>query len=111
MNRKPSDPSTGIIKRREEVDDHELISAERRILDVRKAAHFLGVSESIIRRLIKERRIPFFQIEGRYLFYRPELERWIEDQIVHPVSTTSSGLAADAASGIWKHSQGGKSWP
>lgn len=107
MNRTPSDPSTGRTKRREEAGNHELDSAERKILDVRKAAHFLGVSESIIRRLIKERRIPFFQIEGRYLFYRPALEGWIEDQIVHPVTTRTSSLAADAADDIWKHSQGG----
>ena len=111
MNKKVPDPSTEKAKRREEAVDHELNSAERKILDVRSAAGFLGVSESIIRRLIKERRIPFFQIEGRYLFYRPALEQWIEGAIVHPVSTTSADLAADAANDIWKHSQGGKSWP
>jgi len=50
-------------------------------------------------------------IEGRYLFYRPALEQWIEGAIVHHVTTTTAGLAADATNDIWKHSKGGKSWP
>jgi excisionase family DNA binding protein len=81
-------------------------SPEKKILDVRRAADFLGVSESIIRRLIKEHRIPFFQIEGRYLFYQPSLESWIEEKIVHPVDEATAKLASAAANKIWEHTQG-----
>ena len=107
MKSKSSDSSTTSLVRREEASDPELNPATKKILDVRKAAEFLGVSESIVRRLIRERRIPFFQIEKRYLFYRPVLECWIEDQIVHPVNTSADSLAADAANDVWKRSRGG----
>lgn len=59
-----------------------------RVLDVRDVALFLRISESIVRRLIKERRIPFFQIEGRYLFYRPAVEEWIRHSMIEPTNSS-----------------------
>jgi excisionase family DNA binding protein len=49
-------------------------STEGDIMNVSEAAKYLRVSESIIRRLVKQTRIPYFKIEGRYLFYK--LKYW-----------------------------------
>lgn len=72
------------------------------VLTVAEAAASLRVSESIVRRLIKERRIPFFQIEGRYLFYRPVLERWMTEISVKPDGHSSKEQAVGIADTIWE---------
>jgi excisionase family DNA binding protein len=59
-----------------------------KILNVRDAAKFLRISESIIRRLIREQRIPFFKIEGRYLFSRTVIENWVTGLSITPVNDT-----------------------
>lgn len=71
-----------------------------RVLDVRDVAMFLKISESIVRRLIKERRIPFFQIEGRYLFYRPAVEEWIRHSIIGPTNSSQQPVE-DLTTEIW----------
>ena len=71
------------------------------VLTVSEAAEFLRVSESIIRRLIKERRIPYFQIEGRYLLYRPVLESWIRG-LTTPVNGTQKETPGIVANEIWE---------
>lgn len=77
----------------------------RQVLNVHEASEFLRVSESIVRRLIREQRIPYFQIEGRYLFYLPVLESWIEDRIVPPNGTVASQVAEGTANDIWQRSK------
>ncbi len=54
------------------------------VLTVADVAVFLRISESVVRRLIREHRIPYFKIDGRYLLYRPALEEWITALIVKP---------------------------
>ena len=56
------------------------------ILNVRDTAKFLRVSESIIRRLVREQRIPFFKIEGRYLFSRAVIENWVKELSITPTN-------------------------
>jgi excisionase family DNA binding protein len=71
------------------------------VLTVSDAARFLKVSESIVRRLIRERRIPFFRIDGRYLLFRPLLEKWIVDISIEP-ETHSPGIPGiDKEGKIW----------
>jgi excisionase family DNA binding protein len=81
--------------------------AARLVLTVPGAAGFLCVSESIIRRLIKENRIPYFQIEGRYLFYVPALERWIEENIVEANGRPTKEIANERATEIIEQINGG----
>ena len=47
---------------------------DRIIMNAPEVADFLRVSESTIRKLVKEKRIPYFKLEGRYLFYRGTIE-------------------------------------
>jgi len=82
--------------------------AARLVLTVPGAAGFLCVSESIIRRLIKEHRIPYFQIEGRYLFYVPALERWIEENLVEADGMPTREIANERATEIWERTKGDK---
>jgi excisionase family DNA binding protein len=63
------------------------------VLTVADAALFLRISESVVRRLIRERRIPYFRIDGRYLFYRPVLEDWMRSISVVPDGQSQSQQA------------------
>lgn len=76
------------------------------VLTVTEAAEFLRVSQSIIRRLIREKRIPYFQIEGRYLFHLPALEAWISQKIVTAEGVPSSEKAHETANSIWNRQKG-----
>jgi len=71
------------------------------VLNVDETAEFLRISESIIRRLIREHRIPYFQIEGRYLFYRIALESWIMERMVKANGESANELSAQASIEIW----------
>ena len=75
------------------------------VLTVVEAARFLRVSESIVRRLIRERRIPYFRIEGRYLFYRPVLEEWMRSLTITPEGA-SLGARAQAIADNFTHRGG-----
>jgi len=57
---------------------------ENVVMTVREAARFLRLSETIVRRRIKQRHIPFLRVGNRYLLYRNALEQWIEERIVYP---------------------------
>jgi excisionase family DNA binding protein len=76
------------------------------VLTVPEAAEFLRVSESIIRRLIRENRIPYFQIEGRYLFYLPSLQTWISEKIVTADGEAASVKAQETADSVWNRTKG-----
>lgn len=49
---------------------------ERRFLDVRGAAAFLGLTENSIRKYVARGKIPHRRLGGRVLFDPRELERW-----------------------------------
>lgn len=51
------------------------------LVDVRGAAMRLGCDERFIRRLVQERRIPFFKLGGSKIrFSTKDLEAWLEKQ-------------------------------
>jgi excisionase family DNA binding protein len=53
------------------------------LLDVLGAATRLGCNERFIRRLVQERRIPFFKVGGSKIrFSTLELDNWLERQRV-----------------------------
>lgn len=52
------------------------------LMDVASLAERLGVGERFVRRLVDERRIPFFKI-GRHVRFQPgDVERWINESRV-----------------------------
>jgi excisionase family DNA binding protein len=53
------------------------------LLDVNLLARRLGVTERFIRRLVDERRVPFFKI-GKFVRFDPvEIDEWVQGQRVH----------------------------
>lgn len=52
--------------------------SEQPLLDVQAAADYLGVSAHFIRRLVRERRVPFHHV-GKYVRFRPaDLDAFVE---------------------------------
>lgn len=67
---------------------------EGSLLDVEGVARTLGVSPRFVRRLVAERRIPFFKI-GKFVRFDPgELDQWIAGR---RVDTRRSGTAPFSA--------------
>jgi excisionase family DNA binding protein len=64
------------------------------LLDVNLLARRLGVSERFVRRLVDERRVPFFKI-GKFVRFDPaEIDEWIQGQRVRvPWAETSHGTS------------------
>jgi excisionase family DNA binding protein len=57
-------------------------SGTSELLDVNRLARRLGVTERFIRRLVDERRVPFFKI-GKFVRFDPaEIDEWIQGQRV-----------------------------
>ena len=77
------------------------------VMDVKEAKAYLKISEAKLRRLVTEKRIPYFRIDGRILFSHVSLEKWIQSLIVEPTGKSTEDWARDAADTIWKEAQGG----
>ena len=77
------------------------------IFNVKEVANFLRISESMIRRLIKEKQIPYFMIARRYLFSRTVIENWAIQQstvATVPVETDTTEIVNH----IWNATKGCK---
>jgi len=79
---------------------------DRIIMNAPEVADFLRVSESTIRKLVKEKRIPYFKLEGRYLFYRGTIETWVSDLTIEPEKGSIEGEASHKAEEIWNQRKG-----
>lgn len=52
--------------------------ANERLMDFKEVKDYLGIGETTLRKLVRERSIPAFKIGGYLRFRRDELERWLE---------------------------------
>ena len=72
----------------EHVDHLDPNSSGPRLLDVRRAADYLGVGERYIRRLVDEKRIHFYKFgparSSPLRFDPARLDAWLEEQSVEP---------------------------
>ena len=50
-----------------------------KVVDVKGAAAYMGVSTSLIRSLVAERRIVFYKLDSRVMFRKSDLDQFIED--------------------------------
>ena len=48
---------------------------------VRSVAEYLACSESSIRKLVKENKIPYYKIFAKILFDKYTIDRWLSSQI------------------------------
>ena len=60
---------------------------ERKMLDVNRAAQYLGVSATFIRRLVAERRLVHYKVGGRVMFRGADLEQFIDEGRREPPDT------------------------
>lgn len=54
----------------------------RQLLDMNEAAERLGTTQRHVRRLVFERRIPFYKVGGKVRLDAAELDRWLDQQRV-----------------------------
>lgn len=57
---------------------------EKRILDSGEAADYLGISYWLIRKLVREKKIPHYKIESKTLFTKEILDKYIQDSLENP---------------------------
>ena len=82
----------------------------REVCSVKQAAEYLGLSESIIRRLVREHKIPFNRIEGRIVFYLPVVREWLVKTAIPPVQRGDEAKRIQAeqiAGKLWAEAEGG----
>jgi len=109
--KKSADDAREIIRLIDEVIEHYHEHAadvgDTAVLSVKQVAVFLGVSESIIRRMIKDETIPFVRIEGQYKFYRETLNDWLRDRSVTPGQTNDEDDESEKTiNRIWNKTKG-----
>jgi excisionase family DNA binding protein len=51
---------------------------ESKMLTVKETAKYLKLSKSMIYKLIRQKKIPFVKISGKYLFSVTKLDSWVE---------------------------------
>ena len=84
------------------------MSAIKEVYSAEEIAEYLGLSESIVRRLVRERKIPFNKIEGRYLFFLPVIREWMMENTVQPDRDCIEGTRKnvnDKTTTIWNNVQ------
>lgn len=52
---------------------------ERIILNVKEVTKYLSVSESTIRKLVREKKIPHFRILSKILFDKELIDKWVSN--------------------------------
>ena len=53
----------------------------KRVLDSAEAARYLGISYWLIRKLVREKKIPHYKIESKTFFTKEILDKYIEDSL------------------------------
>ena len=56
------------------------MNENRNILNVKEIANYLAVSESSIRKAVRENKIPYFRCLSRVLFDKDKIDIWIANQ-------------------------------
>ena len=57
---------------------------EKRVLGSVEAAEYLGISYWLIRKLVREKKIPYYKIESKTLFTKEILDKYIQDSLEEP---------------------------
>ena len=52
----------------------------RKVLNIKEVKDYLSVSESTIRKLVRENKIPYFRVASKILFDQEKIDQWIEEQ-------------------------------
>ena len=69
-----------------------------KMLDVNRAANYLGVSTSFIRNLVASRRVVHYKLGGRVMFRREDIDQFVEDNKRELPDVVTWQLKVDAVS-------------
>ncbi len=58
--------------------------SSKRVLDSAEAAEYLGISYWLIRKLVREKKIPYYKIESKTFFTKEILDKYIENSLEEP---------------------------
>ena len=56
----------------------------KRVLDSTEDEQYLGISDWLIRKLVREKKIPYYKIESKTLFTKEILDKYIQDSLEEP---------------------------
>lgn len=62
----------------------------KKVMDSAEAAEYLGISYWLIRKLVREKKIPHYKIESKTLFTKEILDKYIEDSLEEAKPETKS---------------------
>ncbi|MFN0157073.1 MAG: helix-turn-helix domain-containing protein [Bacteroidota bacterium] len=95
-----------ICRTRMQIEQHIVPIESLSIHTVSTLAAWLHVSQSLIRRLVREDRIPYFKLDGRYLFHRPSVEEWILSINNPATGGDNRAVSRKHANSIWNQTVG-----
>lgn len=61
------------------------MNTNKQMLTVKELAVYFCVSESTIRKMVRESRIPFIKIFSKILFNKSVIDNWINSNQVNPI--------------------------
>lgn len=77
------------------------------VLNIDECARFTRLSKSTLWKLVRERRIPYIKIEGRYIFFLPVIKDWLKNSTVMPMEINDqNGKAKEMSTKIWNQVKG-----
>lgn len=53
---------------------------QRTIFDVKECKEYLHIKDSLIRKLVKESKIPYFRLGSKIMFNKESIDLWIHNQ-------------------------------
>ena len=57
----------------------------KEIMDMKELSKYLRCSDSCIRKLKRENKIPYFKISSKILFDKAKIDNWLADKEVNPI--------------------------
>lgn len=57
---------------------------QKKVMNAVEISEFLGISESKTRQFIREKRIPYIQLDGRIVFLADSILSWLRDIQISP---------------------------
>ena len=84
------------------IDGADTFARDKEVFSVKELSGYLGISESQLRRLVKEKKIPFLKLNGLYKFYLPNVRTWLNEITNYPDVSSIVENAQDTSLEIWQ---------
>ena len=84
------------------IDETDTLARDKEVFSVKELAEYLGISESQLRRLVKEKKIPFLKLNGLYKFFLPNIRKWLNEITNYPETDSIVEDIQEKSLEIWK---------